>query len=289
MVIDFRVRPPVGSFRNLSIAQSKSGRKEVFGAWAGDPAPSHTEGSMELFKEELREAEVKHCVIWGRAVPNAAQSTPNEEVADVVKSDPELFSGFAGIKIPGAGELEATLKEVDRGINDLGLRGITVEPGFAFSATDGPDDPRLYPIYERCQELGGILAFTLSVRAGPNIRYSHPSAVDRVAADFPKLRIVVGHACWPWVTEVCGVAYRNKNIYLLPDFYGVHFPGYTHWVEAANSFLSDRIIFGSGYPIMDVRVLLNEYKKLGYNEGVLEKVLYKNAARLLGLDHVTVS
>jgi predicted TIM-barrel fold metal-dependent hydrolase len=99
------------------------------------------------------------------------------------------------------------------------------------------------------------------------------------------VKFVVGHAFWPWVSQGCGVAFRQENVYLLPDFYGVRMPGHKHWVEAANGFLSDRILFGSGYPVVDPAMLVGEYKKAGYSDSALEKIFYRNAERLLGLRH----
>ncbi|MPZ47119.1 MAG: hypothetical protein GEV05_27905 [Betaproteobacteria bacterium] len=72
------------------------------------------------------------------------------------------------------------MKETERALGEFKLRGITLEPGFAMSPTTGADDPVLFPLSERCQELGGILGLTISVQAGRDIRYSNPEAVDRV-------------------------------------------------------------------------------------------------------------
>jgi predicted TIM-barrel fold metal-dependent hydrolase len=285
MIIDFRVRPPTKSFPRLTIFRPDLVASAAVGPWAGTTSPSHQQTSMPLFLEELKALDVRHAVVWGRAVTNVNESTPNDDVAAIVADAKGLFTGFAGVRIPGAGKIHESLAELDRAINTLGLKGITLEPGFSFSNTDGADDRRLYPIYERCQELGIIVAFTLSVRAGPSLRYSNPAAVDRVAGDFPGAKFVVGHAFWPWVSQGCGVAFRQENVYLLPDFYGVRMPGHKHWVEAANGFLSDRILFGSGYPVVDPAMLVGEYQKAGYSDAALDKIFHRNAARLLGLRH----
>lgn len=282
-IIDFRVRPPVRSFPRLTIFRPDLVASAAVGPWAGTTSPSHKQTSMPLFLQELDASRIAHAVVWGRAVANPKESTPNDDVAAIVEESHGRFTGFAGIRVPGAGEIHAALSEVDRAITKLRLKGITLEPGFSFSPTEGADDRRLYPVYERCQELGVIVAFTLSVRAGPSMRFSNPTAVDRVAGDFPRLRFVVGHAFWPWVSQGCGVAFRRDNVYLLPDFYGVRMPGHKHWIEAANSFLSERILFGSGYPVVDIAMLLAEYRKAGYSDAALEKIFYGNAAHLLGM------
>ena len=61
-------------------------------------------------------------------------------------------------------------------------------------------------------------------------------------------------------------------------------PGTTEWIEAANSHLQDRMIFGRAYPYQGVPEMVNAYLKHPYRPEVMEKVMYKNAARLLGME-----
>jgi predicted TIM-barrel fold metal-dependent hydrolase len=151
------------------------------------------------------------------------------------------------------------------------------------SDTSGADDPALLPLYERCQELDAILGLTISVRAGSDIRFSNPEAVDRIAGMFPKLRIVVGHSFWPWVAQACGVAYRRRNVYLLPDFYGVGCPGHLQWIEAANSLLPRQILFASAYPLAAVGPMAQAYRNLPFHPDSLRRVMETNAVELLRL------
>jgi len=280
-VIDFRVRPPYKSFCNLTVFGSRLEVPNRPAVWVGPMAESVKSRSLAQFIEELSAASVQHAVVWGRSVPDKAASTKMEDVAELVSQHPKLFSGFGGITIPEAGQVDEAVKNVEKALIHLKLKGITLEPGFAMSATRGADDPNLHPVYERCQELGGIVGFTISVRAGGDIRFSNPEAVDRVAGLFPRLKMVVGHSFWPWVGQACGVAYRRKNVYLLPDFYGLGCPGHLQWVEAANSLLPDQILFASAYPLAAAGPMVEGYKALPFRTDVLERVMYRNAAALL--------
>ena len=94
---------------------------------------------------------------------------------------------------------------------------------------------------------------------------------------------LVRHACWPWVTEACGVAFRRQNVYLIPDAYGVNMPGYQQWVEAANTYLADRLLFGTAFPITPLKPMVEAFRKLPFRADVREKVEYKNAQKLLRL------
>ena len=284
-VIDFRVRPPFNSFSNLTIFNARLTAHNRPASWVGPVAESVTQRSMDLFLSELDEAGVQRAVVWGRAVRDIKASTTLEDVAELVKRYPARFLGFGGIRIPNDGtEAQIAVAETERALTELGLSGITLEPGFALSPTLGPDDPNLYSVYERCQALNGVLALTISVRAGTAMRFSNPEAVDSVAHRFPKLKIVIGHSCWPWVAQAIGVAYRNSNVYLHPDFYGLGCAGHQQWVEAANTLLGEQIIFGSAYPLAAVKPMIDGYRRLGFREEVLENVMYRNAARLLGLE-----
>ena len=166
------------------------------------------------------------------------------------------------------------------------LRGITIEPRLGMKPAGSPDQERLYPIYERCEQLGGVLGLTISRGSGHDQDLSHcdPVHVDRIARTFPKLRIVVSHAFWPWTVESCGLAFRREHVYLLPDMYGVGMPGHTAWVELANTVSPDKILFGSAYPIIGIPELVRGYRGLPYrNDEIRDMVMYRNAARLLGI------
>lgn len=285
MIVDFKLRPPQESFANLTVFGSRLTAEQRPARWVGPVPESVRQKSLPLFLQEMLDAGVSHGVVWGRAGGDPAASTTLEDVARFVGRHGTLFSGLGGVRIPLArSDVERAVEDVDAALTKFRLKGITLEPGFAMSETSGPDDPLLYPVYERCQELDAVVAFTISVRAGREMRFSNPEMMDRVAARFPRMKIVVGHSFWPWVAQAIGMAYRHRNVYLMPDFYAVGCPGHEQWVEAANTLLEDRIIFGSCYPLAGVGPMVDAYLKLGFREGVLEKVMGRNAAELLQLD-----
>jgi hypothetical protein len=85
--------------------------------------------------------------------------------------------------------------------------------------------------------------------AGPDLTFSHPVQVDRLADRHPKLQIIAAHGSWPWVTEILGVAFRRTNVWVSPDMY-LFLPGGQMYVEAANGYLQDRFLFGTAYPAL---------------------------------------
>jgi hypothetical protein len=288
MIIDFRVRPPLASFRNLSI-YTNTWLKGLFDFHGGTP-DSAREKSMELMRAEMQRAGVVKAVVWGRAVDDPAESSTNDDVAAIVADHADVFAaGLGGICVRGSSResIDAAVAEVERTITKLGLRGITIEPMFGMKPSGSPDQERLYPVYERCEQLGGILGLTICRGSGhdQDLSYSDPVHVDRIARTFPKLRMVVSHAFWPHALASCGLAFRRENVYLLPDMYGVGMPGHTAWVELANTVSPDKVLFGSAYPIIDIPSLVRGYLSLPYRtDEIRNMVMYGNAARLLGID-----
>lgn len=282
MIIDFKVRPPVKAFPAIDIYPPLGHERSANWDWTCALPSSVQERSMTKLLEEMAACGPTLGVVWGRADMETARSTPHEDIAAIIRDyGTTMIAGFGGITLRDG--LKPALAEVDAAISSYKLRGVTIEPGWSGMPLRYADDPMLYPIYDLCQELGGIVAFTISGRMGTDLSYSNPEAVDRVAKDFPRLKMVVSHSFWPWVELSCGLAFRRPNVYLLPDLYGWWGPGHLKWVEAANTFLQDRMIFGSSYPLMGTRAMVDAYSKLPYTDSVREKVMYTNAARLLDI------
>lgn len=274
MIVDFSLRPPYKSLANMGVYQRKP--EEFFAEKIGMSAsPAATQKSMDLLIKEMDEVEIVHGVCHGRA----KDATKNEDLLDISKEYPGRFTGFAGIDISS---VQQAVDETEHCLRDLGFIGVMLEPGMA-TPPMYPDDAKLYPIYEICRQRGALVLFTLSALVGSDISYSNPVHVDRVAADFPDLKLIIRHACWPWVTETCGMAFRRQNVYLIPDAYAVSMPGYMQWVEAANTYLGDRLLFGTAFPIVPLKPMVEAFRLLPFKDGVRSRVEYQNAAGLLDL------
>ena len=120
--------------------------------------------------------------------------------------------------------------------------------------------------------------------AGPDLSYTYPVHVDRVAADFPQLRIAITHGAWPWVSEILHVAFRRPNVYLSPDQYLCNMPGMDDYVRAANGFLADRFLYASSYPFIGVKRYADWFRALPIRRELLPQLMHGNAARFLGIE-----
>jgi predicted TIM-barrel fold metal-dependent hydrolase len=277
-IIDIRNRPAFlhdfyGARRGLpefETARWLNGR-------TGSSDPEHFVRSQteEGYIAEIRETGFVASVVIGRDTP--AISNDNDEIHALVSRHPELI-GVGSVDPHRLGR--KAVDEAERAVHKLGLRAINIEPGF-LSPARSFDDPVFCPVYEALQDWGTPV-FLMSGPTTPDLAFNDPSAIGRVARQFPRLAIVVHHGAWPRVDEIIGVAFRYANVTLVPDMY-IFQPGGRRYVEAANGALADQVAFGSSYPFRAMRQSADDYAKLGFNDEALGKVFYANSARLLGV------
>ncbi len=232
--------------------------------------------TFEGYLREIKDTRITASVIVGRDTPAIKHS--NDEIHDIVRRHSELV-GVGSID-PHRWGVKAALVEVERAIKVLGLKAINVEPGFG-SPPARADDPMLYPIYDACSQLG-VPVTIMSGPTAPSLDMVNPTAVGHVARAFPKLQIICYHGFYPFVNEIIGVAFRWENVFIVPDMY-IFAPGGGLYVEAANGCMRNQILFGSSYPFRPMAQSINDYRMLGFKDGVIDDVMYGNAKRVLSL------
>ena len=266
--IDWRLRPPYKSFpEGLLYKTVRQGN---------DLAPSVRNLSMEDLINEMDEANIRYGVVpFRKGQDNAEMVTLNAEY-------PDRFKCLAHVD-PFEGQ--KALDDIDQAINDYGAAGIIIEPGQIFlQKAITPDNEIIYPIYEKCQKEDILLTITFGGLLCAKLENYDPIYMDRVAVDFPDLRIVIAHGGWPYVAQICHVAYQRANVNISPDCYFMdNHPMHQEYVVAANNMLQDKIVFGTGYPGAKLQEGVYAYIRAGLKDECIPKVLYENAARLLKL------
>lgn len=276
-VIDFRLRPPLKGYLEM-VMYSKPDRRDRLTRQHGmEPAPSAQQQSMPMLLKEMDDAGVTTGVLMGRYSALYGQVS-NRDVADIVRDYPGRFIGVGSID---PSNRRNAIKQIDESIT-LGLKGINIEPG-AYATPMTVDDRRLYPIYAYCEDKNIPITVMVGGSAGPDLSYTNPECIDRMAADFPDLKIAVSHGAWPWVKEILHVAYRRLNVYVSPDQYMCNLPGMHDYILAANGFLADRFLYGSSYPFIGVKLYRDWFGTLAIKPELLDGIMYRNAVRFFGL------
>ena len=142
--------------------------------------------------QEMDETETERAVIMGRKADEYG-SVDNDEIDELARAYPGRFIPFAGVNPNLPGQVE----EIER-VAAMGFRGVGIDAGWLRRPLYH-DDPVFDPIYAKCQELGMIVSLTSSFMLGPDLSYSEPCAIQRVAMKYPNMKIVVPHGCWPHV------------------------------------------------------------------------------------------
>ena len=274
MLIDFRIRPPFGGFLSSELFCDMDFHVPFAKRFGFEVAHSTFEKSLDLMFDEMAEAGIDKAVVPARKLYNVT----NDDLVGLLADHPDKLYGMAGID-PMDGQ--KALDEIDQYIINGPCVGVTMEPGYCVKPLKA-DDECLDPIYDKCQTAGIPIFLSFGGLTGPSVEYNNPEIVDRVAKRFPELTLILAHGAYPYVTQACYTCFKNQNVYLVPDFYGTRVPNGDDYMKAT-TWIPDKIIFGSGYPVQPIGGMLQYYRD-NMTPEAFEMVAYKNAARILGIE-----
>lgn len=287
MIIDMRCRPPFGGFLNpalcdLYITDAIVAFSKRFGM---TPTPAVLEKSMDLFIQEMTEAGVDKAVVPIRITPGGLATEKsdnlhmdNDDLLKLYELYPDKIIGIAGMNLMNP---EIALADIDRYVLNGPCQGVIVEPGFNFQPLL-PNDDGIYPIYEKCEKNNIPVLISCGGYTAPSYEFHKPCYIEDVAKTFPKLKISLGHAAWPWTTEIAHVTFKYDNLYISPDLYLMNAPGSQDYIAAANYFIPEKILYGSAYPVAGMKDAIELHKRL-ISEMYIDDVLGNNAARFFGM------
>jgi len=136
-------------------------------------------------------------------------------VKEMVRDHPDKFIPFFWVDV---GDIERSKGELERSMEEWGCKGIKFQPLIQHFYAN---ERRLYPIYEKCVELGlvvlfhtGAVAFHKEFGIPHRTKYTHPMPVDEVAFDLPSLRIILAHMGGNYWYEALILAEKHENIFL---------------------------------------------------------------------------
>ena len=177
----------------------------------------------------------------------------------------------------------AAPKIAERSVRELGMRGISIEPGWC-SEPCYCDDPRLDPVYETAESLGVFVMITMSYLLGPDLSYSDPLRLEHVVSRYRNTPFLIPHACWPHFISMAAVSFKYPNLYWVPDFFFyLPFMPSVDVMPAFNTALKKQVLFASSYPVRGLEEAVRRWKEKAWEPEALELSLSGNAARLLNL------
>jgi uncharacterized protein len=268
-VIDFRVRLRT---------------EHMLGPWDPDNPAPHFSQYIELYKMRPRLTpmtmpeylDTMHGGGVSRGVVCGGSVEDNDHLMAVRASlgeDP--FYYIAGVN-PKYG-VRRNLEELER-CREAGFLGVNVSPwiwGIPANASV------LYPIYAYCEShnLVAIVHGSLHYNRYQSMWLGDPKYLDEIAMNFPSLKLVISHAANGFGVLGLAVAQKHPNIFLeFSALWPQYLPEAT--ITAVNSYLKDRCLFGTDYPLVEFGAAVAAWTDAVRPE-VRELFFSKNAERCL--------
>ena len=131
----------------------------------------------------------------------------------------------------------------------------------------------------------GVLIYTQIGHTGPQMpsEVGRPIYLYQVALEFPELTIVGGHIGYPWTDEAIAVGTKHRDVHIDTSAYTVdRYP--PQLVDYLKHHGSQKVLFGSNYPMITPAKALAGLDSLGLDETTRSYFLEDNARRVYGLE-----
>lgn len=224
----------------------------------------------EITAESLLK-EMDHAGIDKAVISSYAESEDNESVYEAFKRYPERFIGLYTInpwKNGSAVKLEEALKK-------KGFKGLYMNPlrhGYMLC-----EHEVFYPLLDVCRKYKGVVWCYGAAEV-----FSSPVFFGQIAEDYPDINFIMGRMGLQYDNaSAVEVAKKYKNIYLETSS-SMDFNTYRAMKTAG----IDQVLLGTGTPEAGYYTLelLKVRKAAQKFEDGEEKVLWKNAARIFGVE-----
>ncbi len=201
----------------------------------------------------------------------------NEDVLQATTRYPDLFVGLASADLRNPVEAVRTVRHY---VTQHRFKGVR----FIQWLWDWPcTHPLYYPVLAACVELNVPVCLQVGL-TGPlcSSETGRPGHIERIALDFPELKIVCGHIGYPWHNEMIAFATKFPNVFIDTSAYKPRrYPA--ELVAYMQSYGRHKVMFGSNYPMISPEACLKELDVLGLDGETQALFLSKNAQAVFAL------
>ena len=275
----------VNLFTEQEVERGQTGIDADFMAQIRMPEDMRTGVSIDRYLQKMDRAGIDRSLLIavraGDLKVRGSFEIPYERVHAICSSHPQRFSGLAGVD-PFRGM--QGLRDLEHAVRDLGFVGAHLYPHW-FELP--PDHAKYYPYYAKCCELD----IPIMMQVGQNLIYqrdrrlpsvARPITLDRVAIDFPELKLIGIHIGVPWVDEMIAMAWKHENVFIGVDAYAPK-----HWqsqlVHYLNTYGKQKVLFGTDWPVIDPERAIAEIRELKLRPDAAKLLMRDNALRVFRL------
>ena len=229
------------------------------------------DGLAATVKEDWKKKGVDHAIVFSVATKLAQVESINSFIAKTVAESDGFFTGLGAMyqDYPDMGKAVQTMVS-------LGLKGVKMHLEMQGCAID---DPRLLPLYEACANTIPVYLHTGDKRYD----YSNPDRLKRVLKMFPDTTFIGAHfGGWSIWDEATRELHGFDNLF-------VDSSSTFHWVEHSKvkdyirAYGSDRVMFGSDFPMWDVEHEIRYMMELKLTDEEYENVFHRTAEKVFGI------
>lgn len=267
--------------------------------------------TLDVLEERARVYGVSRIYLMATYFPLKGTGLKNKVLLERILNRP-LFKAFGSLDVMN--NLEEGIKEIEDLITAKQISGIKLYPGYQ---NFHPSDSTIFPLYDLAEAAnlpvmfhGGELHGCCprrerekgNFRCGRSIclldqlkPLSRPRKLAGAVRNFPNVRFIVSHLANPYFRELRELMEKFPNVYT--DFSGQWLSGsredtprYHNFVyKEVQEFLHlpnghDRLCFATDFPIQSYEDSFRIVESLDLRGENLEKILSKNALRILGFE-----
>lgn len=226
-------------------------------------------GTVEHLLSSCDKAPITHFIVHSVATTPSSVETINNFIAEQCQLHPE-FIGFMTMHQ----DYPDPQKEIERAIN-LGLHGMKLH---ADTQKVNMDDPRLMNIYEMLEGRLPLVVHTGDYRYD----YSHPRRLLNVLKTFPDLVVDAAHF-GGWSMPEIGYDVLNHENLFIDVSSSMMYLGDRRTEELVRMWGTDRVMFGSDFPMWDPAHEYDTLTSLDFTDDELDQLLWHNAERFAGV------
>jgi predicted TIM-barrel fold metal-dependent hydrolase len=250
-----------------------------------------------ITKHAVRNEPTKYGQFSYLDVSQESQEKSTKFISSLQAEAPDKIIAFAWIEP----RLKKAIQNIEEAVVKHECKGLKMIPDHWY-----PYDPKLFPVYEKIQELGVPILFHSGILYGmkDSSRFCRPVNYE-VLLNFPRIRFALAHISWPWTDECIALFGRFKAYYDFkedereeeiqmyidttpgtPKFYrreafnrALSFGIADHMLFGSDTFLDRPSAFQSAKYVaeMDKGII----RELGYSDEVIQKIQCENIKRYL--------
>ena len=231
-----------------------------------------SDGTAQALLREGKEQNISHFIVHSVATGPAQVSKINHFIADSVAQSEGAFTGMGTLHMGS----ENTGRDFEE-ICSLGLHGVKLHPDIQRFYTD---EPWAMSVYEMCDDKG----LPICVHTG-DYRYdfSNPDRIAGILRRFPHLKFIGAHfSGWSVWQEAMEKLSDFPNL-IVDTSSSLYWQTPQKAIELIRAFGSDRVMFGTDYPLFPREPELEYLRRLDLLPEEYEDICWRTCSRLFGL------